>query len=240
MATVQTQIGFVSAGARSMPHYGSFTPLISQEVRVDFEGLGLYGKSLYEVAGKKDVIVRSVSELAKKHQWDGVIVSAAPTELLNPGLFDDLKAGLKIPVTTALNASVAALRAYSAQRLLLLTPFEERLNKLICDYLTEAGFAVCAPHPFRELGDAMRLTPDEVYELARQAFRGAGNVDAIYFQGAVLDPLKVLEKIENDLKTTVIASNPAMLWYILSKLGRSYRITGYGKLLAEWVSLPEG
>jgi hypothetical protein len=36
-----------------MPHYSSFTPLIAEEVKVDFEGLGLYGNSLYEVAGKK-------------------------------------------------------------------------------------------------------------------------------------------------------------------------------------------
>lgn len=238
MAKAQIKIGFVSAGSRTMPHYGSFTPLIAEEVKMDFEGLGHYGKSLYEVAGKKEIIVRSVVELTGKNQWDGVIVSAAPTELLNPGLFADLKAALNIPVTTALNASVAALRAYSAKRLLLLTPFEERLNKMICHYLTEAGFTVSAPHPFQELDDAKWLTPEEVYELAKRVCEAAGSADAIYFQGAVLDPVRVLEKIEKELETTVVASNPAMLWYMVSKLGRRNLIQGYGKLLAEWPSLP--
>lgn len=234
----QIKVGFVSAGSRSMPHYASFLPLIPPEVSLDLAGLGLYGQSLYEVADKKDVIVNAVTDLAKTRQWNGVIVSAAPTELLNPGLFAALRSALQVPVTTALNASVVALRAFKARRLLLLTPFEERLNNLICNYLVDAGFAVSAPHPFRELSTAMRLTPEEVYELAGRAFRETGG-DAIYFQGAVLDPLKVLQRIEDDLRTTVVASNPAMLWYILSKLGCSYDIHGYGKLLAEWPSLPD-
>jgi maleate cis-trans isomerase len=52
----------------------------------------------------------------------------------------------------------------------------------------------------------------------------------------VLDPLPVLQQIENDLKITAIASNPAMLWEILSQLGRRAPIPGYGKLLADWPS----
>jgi maleate cis-trans isomerase len=44
--------------------------------------------------------------------------------------------------------------------------------------------------------------------------------------------------MEADLKIPIVASNPAMLWFILSKLRRRYRITGYGKLLSSWPSLP--
>ena len=40
------KIGFVSAGKSSMPHYASFTPVIPKDVRIDHEGLGLYGASL--------------------------------------------------------------------------------------------------------------------------------------------------------------------------------------------------
>jgi maleate cis-trans isomerase len=115
-------------------------------------------------------------------------------------------------VTTALNASVAALKAYSAKRVLLLTPFDDRLNGMIRDYLAGAGVTAQAPRPFDKLGDAIRLTPNEVFSLTESTLAEAGKVDAIYFQGAVLDPLKVLEKIEEKLATTVIASNPAMLW----------------------------
>ena len=232
--TIKAKIGFVSAGKSSMPHYRSFTPLIPQDVRIDFEGLGLYGESLYEIADKRETIVRRVKELAKEFDWDGVIVAAAPTEVLNPGLYGALEAALPIPFTTALTASVAALRVYSAKRVLLLTPFDARLNDLICRHLGKAGVSAVAPHPFQELGIPKRMSPDEVLELTKKSIGAVTKADAVYFQGAVLDPIKVLERIETELGMTVIASNPAMLWYLLSKLKLVYSVTGYGRLLREW------
>jgi maleate cis-trans isomerase len=46
-----------------------------------------------------------------------------------------------------------------------------------------------------------------------------------------------LERIESELQKTVIASNPAMLWYVLSKLKLSYPMSGYGRLLREWPAI---
>lgn len=234
---IKTKIGFVSGGKSSMPHYQSFTPLVPPDVRIDHAGLGLYGESLYEIANTKETIVRRVKELAAEHGWDGVIVTAAPTEVLNPGLYAALESALEIPFTTALHASVAALRVYSFRRVLLLTPFDARLNDLIVRHLEKDGVAAVAPHPFDELGVPQRMSGDEVYELTRRTLGAAGKVDAVYFQGAVLDPIKVLERTEGDLGLTVVASNPAMLWYVLSKLKLAYPMAGYGRLLKEWPAL---
>lgn len=236
--TVKTRIGFVSGGGSAMPHYNSFLPLIPTEVKLEHEGLELYRESLYQIADKKETIVRRVQEFVKNKEWDAVILTAAPTEVLNPGLFDDLMATLSVPFTTALHACVAALNVYSAKRVLLLTPFDERLNELICRHLDGKGVAAVAPHPFAELGVPKRMTPDEVFTLTKQCLNPADPVDAIYFQGAVLDPIKALEKIETEFGMTVIASNPAMLWYVLSKLGLAYPMSGYGRLLREWPKLP--
>jgi maleate cis-trans isomerase len=234
---IKTKIGFVSGGKSSMPHYSSFTPLVDKSVRIDHYGLGLYGASLYEIADTKETIVRKVKELAAEHAWDGVIVTAAPTEVLNPGLYDTLHSALAIPFTTALHACVAALRVYSFRRVLLLTPFDARLNELIVRHLENDGVTALAPHSFDELRVPQRMSGEEVFDLTRKTLAAAGEVDAIYFQGAVLDPIKVLDRIENDLGKTVIASNPAMLWYILSKLKRRDPIAGYGRLLKEWPAL---
>lgn len=229
-------IGFVSPGPAIWPHYDGFMKLVPDFVKFDFQGLGLFSQSLYEITGKKPEVVRRVGELAQVKNWDAVILIGAPTEVMNPGLFDELKATLKIPVTTALSASVHALNHYGAKHLLLLTPFETRLNGMIEAYLADAGFAVRAPKSFANIGEAGSLAPQAVYELTKQALAEVGAVDAIYFQGAVLDPLPVLQQIENDLKLTAIASNPAMLWEILSQLGRRAPLPGYGKLLADWPS----
>ena len=236
MTSATLNIGFVSPGPATWPHYDGFMKLVPEFVKFDFQGLGLFGQSLYEIIGKKQEVVRRIVELAAEKKWHAAILIGAPTEVMNPGLFGELKAALQIPVTTALTASVHALRRYGAQRLLLLTPFENRLNGMIEEYLTEAGFSVRAPKSFANIGEAGRLGPAAVYDLTKQALAEVGSVDAIYFQGAVLDPLPVLQRIENDLKITAIASNPAMLWEILSQLGRRAPLQGYGKLLADWPS----
>jgi maleate cis-trans isomerase len=175
-----------------------------------------------------------VKDFIQAGKWDGLILTAAPTEVLNPGLYDALQAALTIPFTTALNACVHALRVYSAPKVLLLTPFDQRLNDLIVAHLAKAGVTAISPNSFDQLDVPKRMTPDEVFDLTKKNLAGAGKVDAIYFQGAVLDPIKCLERIESELKATVVASNPAMFWYVLSKLKLSYPMNGYGRLLREW------
>jgi hypothetical protein len=234
---VKARIGFVSGGSSSMPHYNSFLPMVPKEVEIDFQGLQLYGKSLYEIADKKEVILSRVKQFIAERKWDGLILTAAPTEVLNPGLFDDLKASVSIPFTTALNACVAALRTYSAPKVLLLTPFDAKLNDLIVAHLAKTGVTALSPNSFAELAVPKRMTPDEVFDLTKKNLAAVGKVDAIYFQGAVLDPIKCLERIESELQATVIASNPAMFWYVLSRLGKNFPMTGYGRLLREWPAL---
>jgi hypothetical protein len=232
--SIKARVGFVSGGASSMPHYNSFLPIVPKDIQIDFLGMQLYGKSLYEIADKKDIILEKVQSYIQERKWDGLILTAAPTEVLNPGLYDSLNRALKIPFTTALNACVAALRVYSAPKVLLLTPFDAKLNDLIVAHLAKAGVTAISPNSFDQLDVPKRMTPDEVFDLTKKNLAGAGKVDAIYFQGAVLDPIKCLERIESELKATVVASNPAMFWYVLSKLKLSYPMTGYGRLLREW------
>jgi hypothetical protein len=236
---IKATIGFVSGGAGSMPHYSSFLPMIPDSVKVEFVGLELYGESLYQIADKKEIIVNRLQELISHRHWDGLILTAAPTEVLNPGLFEALRVTIAVPFTTALHACVTALRALSARRVLLLTPFDERLNQLIREHLNEREVDATAPHPFEDLAVPKRMDPDDVFELTKKSLRAIDPVDAIYFQGAVLDPIKVLEKIERELGMLVIASNPAMLWYVLSKLGLSYPMSGYGRLMREWPAIIE-
>ncbi|HXV49308.1 MAG TPA: hypothetical protein VEB61_10930 [Candidatus Binatia bacterium] len=234
---MKARIGFVSGGASSMPHYNSFLPIVPKEIELDFQGMELYGKSLYEISDKKEIILARVKQFIAERKWDGLILTAAPTEVLNPGLYDDLKAALTIPFTTALHACVAALRVYSAPKVLLLTPFDARLNDLIVAHLAKAGVTALSPNSFDELGVPKRMTPDEVFDLTKKNLAAVGKVDAIYFQGAVLDPIKCLERIETELKATVVASNPAMLWYVVSKLGMKFPMAEYGRLLREWPAI---
>ncbi len=237
----RTKIGFLGSSAPSSPHHGSFKKFIPDDVDFTFTQESGANSSLYDAKGKVDALIGQSKELIGERGWNGVIISGAPKEALNPGMWEQVSSALKIPVALALRSSVAALKAFSAKRILLMTPVDDQLKKMYYDYL--AAFDIESSYPpqiLRAHTDAQKLTSSDVEAMTRTALGEYPNVDAIYFQGALLDPIPILDKLETDLKLPIVASNPAMLWLILSKLGLHYNIAGYGKLLASWPNVPQG
>ena len=49
-----------------------------------------------------------------------------------------------------------------------------------------------------------------------------------------MDPLPIIQRVENELNVPVIASNPAMIWNMLSMLGVQGSVENYGRLLSTW------
>ena len=237
--SVKAKIGFIGSSPPSSPHHESFKAFIPKEIDITFVQEEGAGGSLYDTRGKVERLVGQTSRLVEKHGWDGVIISGGPREVLNPGLWGCLSSALKVPVATALSSSVAALKVFSARCVLLMTPVDDKLKEMYRDFLAEFGIEARYPvQTLRAHTDAQKLAPGDVESMTRTTFMAQPSADAIYFQGALLDPIKVLEKMEADLNVPIVASNPAMLWFILSKLGLSYRIAGYGKLLGSWPALP--
>ena len=239
--TTRTRIGWLGPSLPSSSHIKKFHDLVPLDVEVLYEQLILHDGVLNDVQGKLDLIINRAVQFTGRDHLDGLIFPGAPREVLNPGLFAAFSTALTIPVATALRSSAAALQTFSARRVLLLTPFDRSLNTLIGNFLAEFGIAaVCAAETLRHYTDALKMTPDDVVAYAERALAADRGVDAIYFQGAVLDPMDCLEKMEAELKILVIASNPAMCWHMLSKLSMKNPLTGYGKLLATWRTLPAG
>lgn len=235
----QAKIGFIGSSAPSSPHHESFKAFIPNEIDFTFVQEEGASGSLYDARGKIDSLLDQTARLVQQHGWDGVIISGGPREALNPGLWSCLSSALKVPVATALTSSVAALKVFSARRVLLMTPVDDRLKDMYRDFLANSGIEASYPaQTLRAHTDAQKLTPSDVESMTRTTFMAQPGADSIYFQGALLDPIKVLDKMEADLKVPIVASNPAMLWFILSKLGFKYQIIGYGKLLASWHALP--
>ena len=237
----RTKIGFLGSSAASSPHHASFKKFIPANIDFTFMQESGTHSSLYDAKGKVDALIAVSKELIAERGWNGLIISGAPKEALNAGMWEQVSSALKIPVALALRSSVAALKAFAAKRILLMTPVDDQLKKMYYDYLAAFGIeSFYPPQILRAHTDAQKLTSSDVEAMTRKALSEYPNVDAIYFQGALLDPIPILDKLETDLKLPIVASNPAMLWLILSKLGLSYNLTGYGKLLASWPSAPAG
>ena len=237
----KAKIGFLGSSAPSSPHHASFKKFIPNDIEFTFMQESGAHASLYDAKGKVQALIAESRELIAQRSWDGLIISGAPKEALNAGMWEQVSGALPIPVALALRSSVAALKAFSAKEILLMTPVDDQLKKMYRDYL--AGFGIESHYPpqvLRAHTDAVKLTPADVKEMTRKALAAYADVDAIYFQGALLDPIPVLAKLETDLKLPIVASNPAMLWLVLSKLGLNYRIEGYGSLLSSWPAVPAG
>jgi maleate cis-trans isomerase len=237
----QNRIGFIGSSAPSSPHHDSFRAFIPKDIHFAFVQEAGEKTSLYDARGKVESLIGQVQILIAEQGWDGVIISGAPKEALNLGMWEQVSAALHIPIALALRSSVAALEAFSAKRILLMTPVDDQLKRMYDDYLR--AFRIQSFHPpqiLRAHTDAQKLTSSDVESMTRKALAQFPDVDAIYFQGALLDPLPLLDRLEGELNLPIIASNPAMLWLVLSKLGRRYQIPGYGKLLASWPAIPAG
>jgi maleate cis-trans isomerase len=237
--TYRARVGFVSGSDHWGTHYDRLLALVPDDVAVEIRGLGMASRSQYDLAGIEAEHVARATKLAVERQWQALACTGAPTQMQNPGLLDHLRQALDIPVTTAVHASGTALRALGVHRPLLLTPFRRSMNSLIQDYLAGLGVeAILHAKDFEEVEEARDLPTEDVYRLAVDAFRAADGAEAIYFQGAVLDPVPVLGRLEAELGVPVVASNPAMLWHALSLLGLRYSLPNGGRLLRDWPALP--
>ena len=235
------KIGFLGSSAPSSPHHDSFKKFIPRDIHFSFVQESGEKTSLYDAQGKVDALIEQSRQLIETNGWRGLIISGAPKEALNPGMWEQVSKALIIPVTLALRSSVAALKSFSARKILLMTPVDDRLKKMYQDYLSGFGIeSFYPPQILRAHTDAQKLTASDVEDMTRKALTEYPNVDAIYFQGALLDPIPILAKLEAELSLPIVASNPAMLWLVLSKLSLNYRIEGYGKLLETWPAVPAG
>ena len=235
----KVHIGLLSPEGTNSGHFRNLEKLLPAEIQLSMEGLQLARSSRYELAEKSEVIIARARQLVEKLSLQGLIVTGAPVAILNPGLEARVAQAVSIPVATAVSSCIAALKAIGAKKLLVMTPFDVPMNDKLTDELERAGLKVVSCPPFKDptFGASSKVGPDEVVATTTAAFKNARGADAIYFQGARLDPLPAIEKLEKDLAVPIVASNPAMLWNILSRLNVKCSVDGYGKLLKNWPAL---
>jgi maleate cis-trans isomerase len=213
--------------------------MLPPEVTVTNEGLGLLQNSYSDLEGKTDEIAARAADFVKRNKVQGLLVTGGFVTLFNPGLEAKVAAAVDIPVTSAVPSVITALKSLSVTEVILVTPFTADMNAHIEKHLTNLGFTVFPGPPYdknRKPGAGVEISPDELFQKVEASFRQNPTTQTIYFQGATLDPLPIIQRLEDNLGVPVISSNTAMIWNILSKLGAKFAIKGYGKLLSSWPS----
>jgi maleate cis-trans isomerase len=229
-------LGLLSPATPNKPHFRHVDALLPPGVSLIHEGLGLLGEAYQDLAGKSDVVIAKSKDFVARNKVDGLVLTGGFIGLFNPGIDVKVAEAIQLPVATAVSSAVAALSVYNVKSLLLMTPFDAKSDAVIEAHLNSLGFTVHLGPAFegRKAGSGVDLTPDQLFELVVKTYRSYPQSNAIYFQGATMDPLPIIQRLENELNLPVIASNPAMFWNVLSMLDRKDSVKGYGRLLDEW------
>jgi len=149
-------------------------------------------------------------------------------------IIKEWEAKYKIPIVTAAQTQVEALRALNIRKFVGVTYFVGSVNDITTRYFQDAGFEVLAmegmPVAFADVG---RLASQEIYAHTRRAFLKNRGADGIYMLGTGWRCLDIIHLLEEDLQVSVVHPVPARVWAIQKRLHVRQPINGFGRLLEE-------
>jgi maleate isomerase len=158
--------------------------------------------------------------------WGGVAAAdKLQSELMN-------RAG--VGVSMGSTAAVAALKAFGARRIAVLTPHQPRGDEMVRLYLSEAGFDIVRLTGLKCVSPrAIAQVPAADIRVALQSLNGP-DVDALLQVGTALPTVAIAAEAERWFGKPVLAINAVTYWDALRHCGIEDRISGYGRILEEF------
>lgn len=136
-----------------------------------------------------------------------------------------------VACTTPMEATFAALRALGAQRIALIAPYVDAINRSMRAHVLANGFRVPVMGSWNLANDNLvaRLDADTVraavLELGAQAA-----VDAVFVSCTSIRLAEQVEALEAELGKPVTSSNHATAWHCLRLAGIQDPVPGFGRL----------
>ncbi len=149
-------------------------------------------------------------------------------------LQDELSRRAGLGISMGSTAAVAALQAFGARRIAVLTPHQPRGDEMVRLYLTEAGFDIV------RLEGMKCPTPRAIAQVPAPDIRAAlkrldgSDVEALLQVGTALPTVAIAAEAEHWLGKPVLAINAVTYWEALRRCGIDDRIAGYGRILEEF------
>ena len=153
------------------------------------------------------------------------------------GLVSSTNASIGVPVTTSLDAQMAALRALGARRVGALHPFVDspQRDEMYRAELAHFGFefvaALGAGGAAIDIGGLPVETP---LDLARRIVKAQPGIDTLHLSCPHWPVLATIEQIESELGVQVVAASQAIFWQAFRMCGVDDRIPGYGRLFRDF------
>jgi maleate isomerase len=158
--------------------------------------------------------------------WGGAAAAAK--------LQDELTQRAGVSISMGSTAAVAALNAFGAKKIAVLTPHQPRGDDMVRLYLTEAGFDVVRLEGLKCASPrAIAQVPAADIRAALQRLDGP-DVDALLQVGTALPTVAVAAEAERRFGKPVLAINAVTYWDALRRCGIADRVVGYGRILEEF------
>ncbi len=182
-------------------------------------------------------LARAASTLLPDGSLDVISYACTSGSLVlgEENVFRELRKGAPNAIATSLiTSAIRALKALSAEKIAVCTPYLEDVNQKEKQYLENQGFHVTdiLGLNLEKDSDMIRVRPDVIEQLAHSVDSGAA--DAVFISCGALRSIEVIERLEDALNKPVICSNQAMAWDVLRKAGVDDQIAGYGRLLRDY------
>ena len=193
---------------------------------------------LEHVAAMRDGIGAAIDQVMTSGP-DHIIMGVALEAFWGgPDQAEALRTGLEarsgVGVTMGSDAARAALDAFGARRIAVLTPHQPKGDEVVRAYLELAGYEVvrltglCCATPTL----IAHTTPQQVRDALRDL--DGDDVDAILQVGTNLAGMAVSAEAERWLGKPVLSMNAITYWRALRKLGIHDRVQGFGRILEEF------
>jgi maleate isomerase len=139
-----------------------------------------------------------------------------------------------VGISMGSTATVAALNAFGAKRIAVLTPHQPRGDEVVRHYLAEAGFEVVRLKGLRCASPRLiaQVTAEEIRASLKEL--DGADIDALMQVGTALPTVAVAAEAERWLGKPVLAINAVTYWDALRRCGIADRVYGWGRILEEF------
>ena len=228
---------------------GYIGPTVMEVVPYEFykfapEGIGLVGVTCNIDDWSAEWFDKALAQVAEAGRYlgsrgvDFVLHGGGPLVVARGEGFDeiivrDIERASGVPASTGVRAAMEALRHLDARRIAIASPYPERHNRAMADYLAKHGFDIAGAEgmdvPFKRL---QAVTPADIRTFGDGVLRRAKDCDALYLPCPQWQASQIVDAMERDTGIPIVAYTHASFFVAFKALGITDPIKGHGRLLA--------
>lgn len=148
---------------------------------------------------------------------------------------EGLSAELGVPVTTSIEARLAAYRALGSSKVALVHPFDDGESAQYFENYADFGIDLVGCKAGGHHVARIALIDDhDAADWGREILQAHPEADTLFFSAAHFPAIDAIEPLEREFGVNVISALQVIVWHSLRMCGIHDRIEGFGRLFREF------